>query len=214
MNILQLHMPSRPLRLAWSCAGLLATAGAALAGPISSAGPGPLPAMPLRATPVVAAQAPDNVVTTGVPFSYLNIVGAVFQGRNDGVGFNTGKPGCVYTTAGNARLTFKAVLPDGALVKYVRIFYYDTSGSDMTVWLTDYDGAGNNNDLAMVSSSGNGGFGTALSAELNYTVNHAANALALVATPSVLDSTQQLCGVRIAYYDPLDIDTIFKNGFD
>ncbi len=213
MNTLSSPWRTRAGRLAWAIAGLLATPLAATAAPaaLSSVGPGTTAAG--FSAPLIPASAPDNV-PAATPFSYLNIVGTAFVPRNDGVGFTFAGGGCTYTTAGNRRLTFKTLLPDGALVKYVRIFYKDTSATEMNVWLTSYDGAGTNVDLTMVASSGDSGYGTTLSAELNYTVDQYTDALALVATPTVSDDTQQLCGVRIAYYDPIDLDTIFENGFD
>jgi hypothetical protein len=214
MKLLQLHWRARMARIALALTSLL------IAGAVSAAPPAPKPPSddeafaPGASGPAIAANAPDNGVAGGLAFRYLNISGGVFQGRNDGVGFSTAGRGCMHATAGNARLTVKALLPDGALVKYVRIFYRDTSSTDMNVWLTAYDGAGGFEDIVRVASTGNAGYGTALSEEMNYRVDHYASALALVAGPTVPDDTQEVCGVRLAYYTSEQLDTIFKNGFD
>lgn len=214
MNSVQTSSPPWRRSTRWALVALLATTNAAAAAgdPASSAGRAPLAATATHVA--IAADAPDNAATGGVPFTYLSIAGAVFQGRNGGVGFVSDGSGCLQATAGNARLTAGVQLPEDAVVKYVRIFYYDASAADINVWLTAYDGAGGFHDLVRVQSSGNVGYGTALSTEMNHTVDHFDDALALVAKPATLDEGQLFCGVRIAYHTADQLDTIFTNGFD
>lgn len=199
-----------PLPVLWT--GLLA-ASAACAAPGGHSAANPLPA---TAAATARDQRPTGDMAPNLAFSYKNITGHAFQSLDDTDTFRGGQPGCVRLTAGGRkRLQHKVLLPDGALVKYLRIYYYDTSTKDLTAWLTDYDGAGQYVDRTRVTSGGADGFNSALSAEMNYVVDHYTQALAIVIDPNtVFDGTLQFCGARIAYYDPVDLDAIFRNGFD
>lgn len=195
---------------------LLLTGSLAAAAAVAAPGGDP----PANPSPAPAATAPDERpagdAVTGATFRYMNIIGSAFQSRDDTDAFRGGQPGCTYlTAAGTQRLEHKVLLPDGALVKFLRIYYYDTSTVDLKAWLTGYDGAGDFVDLTSATSTGAGGFDSALSPEMDYVVDHYTQALTIVIDPkTVFDGTLQFCGARIAWYAPVDLDTIFKNGFD
>ncbi len=217
MNNHQIRRRSTLQPLGWALAGLLASAsvGAAPAEMLSSA-EGRAAAAPPTSQVAVDASALDAITPAALTWNYLNVAGSIFQDRQDTDTFYTDLgDGCVYLTAGN-RLETKLMLPEGAYVRYVRAFFYDTSPQDLYVWLVKFDGAGMNQDLRYVTSSGDSGYGTTLSSLVNYTVDHYESPLSLVMGSYVHDSSLQLCGVRIAYYTAQQMldDTIFKDDFD
>lgn len=152
--------------------------------------------------------AADSVLAT---FSYYNILGSALRPRNSSNTYAYTSNGCLYVTGGSVsdRLQFPLLIPDDSVIKFLRLYYVDTSASDMTAWITRYVSGQSSSDVTSVSSSGNAGFGSTLSPEVahpanntdNYTINVGWNAN---------DTTQQICGVRVAYYAP----TLFRNGFE
>lgn len=171
----------------------------------------------IPATPAIAAADAGAASDSGPSgsFSYLNISAQSFQPRDDGDGFRVGQPGCVHLTSGSKYMEHKVLLPDGAVVQYLRIFYYDTNGQDLAAWLTEYDGTGGFFDVTTVASNGTTGFGSALSPLVGRTVDHYTKALTIVVNPRpVFDGSLQFCGARIAYFEPIGLDRIFENGFD
>lgn len=110
--------------------------------------------------------------------------------------------GCIAKTGGEeSRFVHKLVLPDGAVARYLRLYYYDDSSSDVVAFFTTYDGKGNFNDHVNVSSAiGASGYGSVLSAEINHTVDSSAGPIVvLVDLGNQNDETLRFCGVRIAY---------------
>jgi hypothetical protein len=104
-------------------------------------------------------------------------------------------------------------LPEGSRIDYLRIFYYDTSANDSRAWITTYDGTGGYDDIATVPSSGNGGYGTEVSAYVGEVVSNLNNAYVLNWHASQTGDTMRLCGLRVAYRLPLVyLPIIFKNG--
>ena len=151
----------------------------------------------------------------GFVFNHLFIPGAAFHPLEITTTYAYSGGGCIHKTGGSDNLfTHKAVLPQGAIVRYLRLYYYDTSTESVTAFFTTYNTTGGFNELTSVSSAAGGGFGSALSPEINYTVDHFAAPINVVANLGAQnDNTLRFCGVRIAYEPPI-IDLIFKDGFD
>jgi hypothetical protein len=93
-------------------------------------------------------------------------------------------------------------IPEGSRIDYLRIFYYDASDDNSIAWITTYDGAGTFNDLTSVTSSGNSGYGTQLSAYVGEVVDNASNSYVLNWRPVQVGTSMQLCGLRVAYRLP------------
>ena len=159
----------------------------------------------------VPSGAPDEADSPLATFSYYTVVGMQLQPRVSGTGYGYDFNGCLHISAGtDNRLTFPLLIPDGSEVKYLRIYYNDTNaGTDLTAWLTRYDPGISATDLTSVTSTGSGGYGTALSPELTEIFDSGLNYSIIVAT-NTTDATTQICGVRVAYYAPL----IFRDGFE
>lgn len=147
----------------------------------------------------------DTPLATQASMSHWFILGSHLLGRGSGMQYAYGGNGCMYVTNSNGiiRMQFPVSLPDGAVIKSMDVFYYDTSASDLTVWLTTYDPGTTNLDIATASSTGTAGLGSASSAEVTHTVDNGIQAYSLnYSWGGVEDSTLQICGVRINYIDP------------
>lgn len=144
-------------------------------------------------------------------FTYYYVLGMQMQPRVSTTTFAYDLTGCIHLTGGtDNRLTFPLLLPEGSIIKFLRIYYDDTNaGVDLTAWLTRFEAGVTSTDLVSVASSGSAGYGTELSITLTETFNSSFNYSVIVA-PNVNNSTVQICGVRVAYYSPI----IFRDGFE
>lgn len=147
------------------------------------------------------------------PFQYAWYSGATFVPFASETEYRYKSAGCIYKTGGvDERFLHKVVLPDNAVIHYVRMYSYDDSTSNIRGFLTTYDAAGDVDDLTQVDSV-DGGYGSVLSPLLNYTVgtyNKSINIVVRLSDDSA--GNLALCGVRIAYKVRPDI--IFKAGFE
>lgn len=154
---------------------------------------------------------------TGSLFEYLTIAGSTFRAQDSGTIYTYPGGGCIAKTGGiDSLLSHRVILPQGSVAKFLRIYYYDTNATkDVLSWFTTYDGAGTFNQRTTISSgSGASGYGTAVSSEIDFSVNHATSAINVtVNLASQTDGSLQFCGVRIAYTPPIT-DRIFASGFD
>ncbi|HQN43191.1 MAG TPA: hypothetical protein PLA25_03580, partial [Anaerolineaceae bacterium] len=103
------------------------------------------------------------------------------------------------TNALNEIFNVDLQLPDGATIEFLRLYYYDTSAGDSRAWVTSYDGAGNYSDLMTVASTGNTGYGQALSASPSVVVDNYSNSYLLNWRSNTAGVTSQLCGLRVFY---------------
>ncbi|MEO8056312.1 MAG: hypothetical protein ABI768_14225 [Acidobacteriota bacterium] len=154
-----------------------------------------------------AAFAAGRTAETIVPnlFSYTRSLGIQYTPRTSGQTYAYPGGGCAYqTTATGGDYITPLNVPDGAILKYLRIYFYDTTATDLVAWIVRYDQAGNTVDLTSVSSSGAAGYGTTLSPTITEVVDTALYSYGLVWRPNVYTSAQQFCGARVAYYWPAD----------
>lgn len=197
--------PNRGRALPCTMLGLL-LASAALP---AAAAPGDQPGEPLAPQPAQADQ------PAGAAFGYLRIAGSTFHPLDNATTYSYPGNGCISKTGGTGSVVaHKVVLPEGAVVRFLRLYYYDNSASTVTAFFTTYDGAGNFVERENVGSDTNGGYGTSLSPAFSYEVNHANAAINVaVNMGGQNDSTLRFCGVRIAYDAPIT-DRIFADDFD
>lgn len=149
-------------------------------------------------------------------FEYLSIAGSAFHPFDSSTSYTYPGNGCISKTGGpDARFTHKVVLPQGVVVRYLRLYYFDTSASSVTAFFTTYDGTGAFVDRSAVSSvNAAGGYASALSSPMSYEADHFSEAISIVANLGTQnDDTLRFCGVRIAYDAPIT-DRIFANGFE
>ena len=150
------------------------------------------------------------------PFQYLQLAGSTFHPWNSNTPYEYSGNGCIHASGSpTTHPVHKVMLPDGATIKYVRLYYYDSApGKKISVFLTTYDRSGNFAELDVTESNNDGGYGTTLSGELNHVVTTSDEALNLVANLGTMNNASlQFCGVRIAYYAPLG-EAVFADGFE
>jgi hypothetical protein len=146
----------------------------------------------------------DEASPSGGSFSYYFVAGATLMPRDSGTGRDYSGTGCSFTVGGSDRImNTELQIPNGSVIKYLRIFYNDTDASNNVLgYLTRYNPGTATNDLASVESTGSGGVGTALSAEITHTVDNFGFAYVLIGWPDASSTTVQVCGLRVAYYAP------------
>lgn len=171
--------------------------------PLAPSGDGQNSGEPNRPAPQREA-APDTPSNPALSFSYYHVSGTLFQPRKSASTYDYSSNGCIFQTGGtDFRFQAHLLVPDGSVVKYVRIYFLDTAAQDMTVWLTEYDDGTSATDLTSVSSSGNAaGARSVLSPLITHTVDLANYAYVLSWGTGVLGNGNQICGVRVAYYAP------------
>ena len=83
-------------------------------------------------------------------------MGTAFNPRTSTTTFDYRFDGCIYETAGaDNRFMAPLLVPDGAVLKYLRLYYDDTSaGSNLTAWLTRYQPGVTSEDLTSVIQPG------------------------------------------------------------
>jgi hypothetical protein len=151
--------------------------------------------------------APDeNIITdTGInvrQFSYYLVTGATFQGKSSTT-YVYDSAGCIYLTSAAEQIIIEMDIPNGSVIKYLRIYYRDTNAdAGVTGYITYFNPGISGIDLVNVSSSGSGGYGTALSKEITHTVDTSAFAYTLIGWPGINNNTVELCGMRVSYYAP------------
>lgn len=133
------------------------------------------------------------------------VTGSALKPREDDVSYTVNANGsCTYVTSGDAFTVWNLapMLPQGAVVDTLRIYYNDTSGSNSSAWFTVYDLYGAIVDEWSVSTSGELGNGFNDSATINHTVDYSLHSYLLNWRPVVTGSTMQLCGFRVFYTPP------------
>jgi hypothetical protein len=154
--------------------------------------------------------APDENVRLGtatnapnIAYSYFFVSGNAFQGKSSTTTYSYDSAGCIYLTSVAGQVSVEMVIPNGSVIKYLRLYYRDSNASEgITGYITSINPGISGIDLVNVSSSGSGGYGTALSKEITHTVDTSAFAYTLIGWPTISDNTVELCGMRVAYYAP------------
>lgn len=137
-------------------------------------------------------------------FSYYNLLGTAFNVRTTTTTYAYNFNGCIYLTGGtDNRLMAPLLISNGSIIKYLRIYFNDTSvGSDLTAWITRYQPGVTSEDLTSVTSTGSAGFGTALSPEIAHPVDTANWTYTVIVAPNGNSSENSICGIRVEYYAP------------
>ena len=99
-----------------------------------------------------------GVTYTSPRSHYLSLGGEAFLPGSNVDYFNTYGSGGAYIVSGSGALVAPVNLPDGAVVTSFRVFFYDTSSSDMSVSLQKQGMASSYAAMASVTSSGSAGY--------------------------------------------------------
>jgi hypothetical protein len=152
------------------------------------------------AAPLASPAATDGYIPK---FYYIFVAGSSLHSADYTMRQDYQPGACVSAVdTGGQFFTLNLNLPDGARIDYLRLFYNDTDASNGTANLRKYDGAGGYTEIATVSSTGNAGFGTTLSAYIGHVVNNIDGGYVLNWQPIVTGTSMQLCGLRVAYRLP------------
>jgi len=138
--------------------------------------------------------------------SYLRVVGSVLRPRSNSVPFTTGGNGGTIHVTGLPLDWFNTPvhLPQGALVKYVRMYYYDAHKTyDCDGYFSIYDNQGNVVQEWQVASAASPGYSSSLSAYIAHTVDNLNYSYALNWMPQDIGATLALAGFRINYDAPV-----------
>ena len=157
-----------------------------------------------QAEPVASPHASgDNNRGFSNNFHYEYVSGSTLRPRDNSSGWDYSGTGCVSRSSGSELFNINLSLPEGSRIDYLRIYYYDTSGSnDSRAWITTYNASGGYSDITTVTSAGSGGYGTRLSSYLGHVVNNASNSYVLNWSANQNGSSMRLCGLRVAYRTP------------
>ncbi len=135
-------------------------------------------------------------------FHYEYVAGAALRPRDSSSGWDYSGTGCVSRASGSELFNIHLGLPQGSRIDYLRIYYYDTSASSSTAWVTSYNSTGGFTDITSASSAGTGGYGTQLSSYVGHVVDNSSRSYVLNWSPGQNGSTMRLCGLRVAYRVP------------
>ena len=145
----------------------------------------------------------DIAPNASLPTAYLRVTGSVFKPRSSSVGWAPGaQGGSIYASSGSSLEVWNSplYLPQGTLIQFVRMYYYDNSASNCYGWFTIYDLYGDVVDEWGVSSSGTPGDSFDDTAAINHTINYNIYSYVLNWRPNQLGSTMMLHGFRVFYY--------------
>lgn len=141
-------------------------------------------------------------------FEYYQVSGATLRGRNSDTGYVYDGVGCSHVTAGTGAgriLNTELPLPDGSVIKYLRVYYRDTNAANgVEGYITRYQPGVGTADLVHTGSSDAfvGGYGFVVSSEITETVENATYAYTLIGWPDDANVANQICGLRVALYAP------------
>lgn len=139
---------------------------------------------------------------------FKRAAGSNFQPRDSAATFSYGGGGCIRrdSNVGDSWFTIDIQVPEGAIIDFMRVYYYDNSGTyDINSELWAFDGAGGTTLIAEADSTGAPGYSTAGSGFFSHTVDNLNESLVVVASiQGGVGSDLQLCGIRLRYqYTPL-----------
>lgn len=132
----------------------------------------------------------------------LRIPAVALRPRESNVEWGVGgAEGCIYVSGGN-RYTWWVVpfyLPDGASLRYFRMYYNDQSTEvNCAAYLTVYDRFGNI-VLERGIFSRNTGQDYVTSAELEHEIDYGQYSYVIKWSPNMIGSSMQVCGFRLYY---------------
>ena len=134
---------------------------------------------------------------------FQRIAGSNFQPRDSNTTFSYYGGGCMQrnTNVGDSWFTVDLQVPNGALLDYLRVYYYDNNATyDIHSELWVFDSAGGTSLIAEADSSGTPGYSLAGSDFFAHTVDNTNETLVIVASiQGGVGSTLALCGARVRY---------------
>jgi hypothetical protein len=139
-------------------------------------------------------------------FTMFQIPAAAFSVKSSTTTWDYKSDGYIYRTGGGSQFWAPLILPPGANLQGIRLFYYDNSASDISVYLTRYygDTSPSTQDIVGLWSSGTPGYGSfymSIGETIDYRDALAGNEQAYVLIVILPDASSNLAfkGVRVLY---------------
>jgi hypothetical protein len=145
-----------------------------------------------------------RVNSAAAAVSYYHIPGSVLTPVSSATTLDYDFMGCIHATAGASNLLNAPLnIPPGSRITLLRLYYDDTSTSDIQSWITRYNPEGTSfEDLVTVASSGTDGHGSNYGT-LDHVVDPYGWSYVLVVRLNGTSPTLQVCGLRVMYYPPV-----------
>ncbi len=146
--------------------------------------------------------APEQPDAAAVTTNYQHVSGSAFVSLYDTAQTVYSGSGCKYMTGIGLYANHSIILPYNSTVTQLRLYYKDTSASNGTLWLAQYDDGLSYTYLITLTTSGASGWGTA-TATANIPLDYVNYSYTVLWSPAgVVDGTMQLCGFRVGYIPP------------
>jgi hypothetical protein len=161
-------------------------------------------ATPSSSTPVDGAgldgvSTPDAIDGIGTN-RYLRIAGSNFVPRHAVTDAIFAGAGCIRASVAGAIFTADLQLPSGAVVNYVRTYYYnDGVSAGISTHLTDFDGTGGSVQHTDFTTSTGTGYASTLSPPVSLTITPMTHSYSMVVVINSTSTDLRFCGVRIQY---------------
>ena len=147
----------------------------------------------------------DDATDGSGGFLFLRAAGSNLTPRDSDTEFSYSGAGCIQrdSTAGTNWFTMDVQVPDGAVLDFLRVYYYDNDGSDVMSELWSFDAAGGTTLIAEADSTGTPGYGSAGSGFFSYPVSNLNESLVVVVSiPGGAGANLTACAVRLRYQMP------------
>lgn len=136
---------------------------------------------------------------------YYNVAGVTLRPRSSNTSWeSTGN--CLYSPSGSELFNTPLNLPDGSVIDYLYIDYYNTSETNAEAYLSRYNNLGGYLDLVNMQTTMNGGYFSEQSSYIGNVVNSVVDnenySYAINFRPNVNSDEMRLCGFRVAYRLP------------
>lgn len=163
---------------------------------------------PDRATPPASGGKPADFGDTSGPDSvngggtnrYLRIAGSDFVPRYATTEAIFAGAGCIRSSVVGAIFTADVQLPAGAVVQYVRTYYYnDGVSAGISTYFTDYNGLGASTEHTSFTTGTSDGYTSTLSPPIAVTISPITDAYSMVVMINSTSTNLRFCGVRIQY---------------
>ncbi len=131
---------------------------------------------------------------------YLRIAGSSFVARHATTDSIFATAGCIRSSDTGAIFTADVQLPNGAVVNYVRTYYYnDGVSANIATHFTDFDGAGDSTEHTSFTTNTSTGYASTLSPQIAVTITPMTHSYSMVVVINSTSTNLRFCGVRIQY---------------
>jgi len=156
-----------------------------------------------------------SAAVTVMPGDYfLTVPGSNFPPRESAATNAYGGAGCSYRTSQGGFFTYPLILPDGVVIRAIRVIYDDSSTANGTVHLYRFFSSGNSQtyeELSKVNTAGSAGFGIVDSQPFSHTVDAKNESLALILDyATVSGPSLQFCNITVSYSARINLPLVVK----